>query len=142
MPEDSAVLGFDFGMKRIGVAVGQTLLGHANPLSTLQAKQGSPDWSRIKSLIQEWNATALIVGIPLNIDGTEQHTTHAARHFANQLEQHFGLPVHRVDERLSTVDARQRIFEEGGYRALQKAEVDSIAAKIIIEHWFSIMKGN
>lgn len=134
MPE-GVYIGFDFGYKRIGVAVGQRLTGSASPLSTVSAKQGLPDWPCIESTIKKWKPTALVVGLPKRIDDSEFYTTSASRGFARQLRKRFALPVHLEDERLSTVEARAQLFEEGGFRKLKKAEVDSIAACIILEQW-------
>ncbi|AMP90686.2 TPA: Holliday junction resolvase RuvX [Legionella pneumophila] len=128
-------LGFDFGYKRIGVAVGQRLTCSASPLSTIEAKAGIPDWNAIQKVITQWNPQALIVGLPTCIDDSELYTTSAARRFAKQLHKRFTLPVHLVDERLSTVEARGYLFEQGGYRRIKKAEVDSIAACVILEQW-------
>ena len=128
-------LGFDFGMKRIGVAVGQRLTGSASPVTTLQAKQGVPRWETIQLLIDQWRPESLIVGLPTRIDDGEQYTTSAARGFARQLRKRFALVVHLVDERLSTVEARAHLFDNGGYRNLKTSEVDSIAACIILEQW-------
>ncbi|MFI4962851.1 MAG: Holliday junction resolvase RuvX [Legionellales bacterium] len=128
-------LGFDFGYKRIGLAVGQRLTCSASPLSTLNAKLGIPDWDLVGKLIAEWRPDALIVGIPTCIDGSELYTTAAARRFAKQLRKRFALEVHLVDERLSTVEARAHLFAEGGYRKMKQAEVDGIAACIILEQW-------
>ena len=132
---DGVYLGFDFGYKRIGVAVGQRLTCSASPLSTLDAKLGIPDWHAVQKLIAQWSPQALIVGIPTCIDDTELYTTSAARRFAKQLRKRFALPVHLVDERLSTVEARGQLFEQGGYRKLKKAAIDGIAACIILEQW-------
>lgn len=132
---DQVFLGFDFGFKRIGVAIGQRLTCSANPLSTLVAKQGIPDWTAIQKMIQQWNPQALIVGLPTCIDDSELYTTVAARRFAKQLEKRFALSVHLVDERLSTVEARGQLFAEGGYRKLKNTAVDSIAACVILEQW-------
>ncbi len=134
MPEGT-YLGFDFGYKRIGVAVGQSLTGNASPLSTLAAKHGTPEWATIAKLLEQWQPQALIVGIPTCIDGSALYTTKAARFFANQLNKRFALPVHLVDERLSTVEAREQVFAQGGYRKLKNTEIDSIAACIILEQW-------
>lgn len=131
-------MAFDFGFKRIGVAVGHGLTGSARPLPTLQAKQGEPQWDQIKHMIQDWRPEALIVGLPTRIDGQEQYTTTAARHFAESLKTHFRLPVHLVDERLSTVEARARIFEQGGYKQLKRTEIDSMAACIILNQWIQV----
>lgn len=131
------LLGFDFGMKRIGVAVGQTLTQSARPLETLAANKGIPNWDRLQKLIQLWQPNAFVVGIPLNMDGTEQPLTAAASRFAKSLEERFKLPVYGIDERLSTKDARERLFNAGGFKALQKGQVDSIAAQLILQNWLT-----
>ena len=136
MPE-KVVLGFDFGMKRIGVALGNILMNHARPLETLAAKNGVPAWDRVACLIREWHADLLIVGIPLNLEGKEQNITLEARFFAQSLQARFELPVDLVDERLTTVEARQRLFDRGGYSHLVKSEVDAYAAEIIVEQWLA-----
>lgn len=132
---EGVYLGFDFGYKRIGVAVGQRLTGSASPLITLEAKQGVPHWDVVQKLLNEWRPLALIVGLPTCIDDTELYTTAAARGFARQLRKRFSLPVHLVDERLSTVEARSHLFEKGGYRKIKNTEIDTIAACIILEQW-------
>ena len=128
-------LAFDFGYKRIGVAVGQALTQTAQPLITLKAQSGVPEWAQIEKLLQQWRPSALIIGLPTCIDDSELYTTVAAKKFAAQLQKRFALPVHLVDERLSTVEARARLFEKGGYRKIKNSEVDSIAACIILEQW-------
>lgn len=132
---DGVYLGFDFGYKRIGVAVGQGLTASASPLSTLEAKLGVPNWDTVNKLLNQWKPLALIVGLPTCIDDSEQYTTAAARGFARQLRKRFALSVHLVDERLSTVEARARLFAKGGYRKIKNSQVDSIAACIILEQW-------
>jgi putative Holliday junction resolvase len=128
-------LGFDFGFKRIGVAVGQTLTKSARPLATISAKYGEPEWSKLEKLISEWQPQALIVGLPTCIDDSALYTTKAAKTFAEQLHTRFSVPVHLVDERLSTVEARSILFSQGGYRKIRRTEVDGIAACIILEQW-------
>lgn len=135
MTETGFYLGFDFGFKRIGVAVGQVITGTARPLSTLAAIQGVPKWEQLAKLIAEWRPQALIVGLPSCVDGSEQYTTKAARAFAHQLETRYSLPVHLVDERYSTVEAKSKLFEKGGYRTLAATQIDSIAACLILEQW-------
>lgn len=136
MPE-GVYLGFDFGYKRIGLAVGQRLTCSARPLTTLVAKQGIPDWNVVAKVIAQWSPLALIVGIPTCMDDTELYTTAAARRFAKQLGKQFALEVHLVDERLSTVEARGHLFEQGGYKKIKKTEIDGIAACIILEQWLN-----
>ena len=133
--------GFDFGMKYIGVAVGQTLTQSATPLTTLTAKDGIPDWEQIDALIQTWQPQLLIVGLPLNMDGSEQAITHVAKRFAKRLAHRFQLPVQHIDERLTSVDARARLYANGGYRALADGDVDSVAAQLIVETWMLSAKG-
>lgn len=130
------LLGFDFGTKRIGVAVGQTITRTARPLGTIQAKEGEPQWEALDKIIHTWKPDALIVGIPLNMDGTEQYLTQAARRFEDALRERFNIPVFGIDERLTTKDARAQIFKKGGYKALQNGQVDSVAAQLILETWF------
>ncbi len=133
----STLLAFDFGTKSIGVAVGQALTGSARALPALKAQDGIPDWGQIEALLQEWQPAALVVGLPLNMDGTEQPLTTRARKFASRLHGRFGVQVELQDERLSSVAARADLFERGGYRALSKGRVDSQSAVIILEDWFA-----
>jgi len=130
------LLAFDFGTKSIGVAIGQQLTGTARPLVALKAQDGTPDWSKIETLLKEWQPDRVIVGLPLNMDGSEQPLTARARKFANRLHGRFGVQVDLHDERLSTVEARAELFERGGFRALNKGSVDSLSAVIILESWF------
>lgn len=132
---EGVFLGFDFGYKRIGVAVGQSITAKAQPLKPLQAQQGIPRWTEVKQLIEEWNPQALVVGIPSCIDDKPLYTTDAAHRFANQLSDMFSLPIYRVDERLTTIEARSKLFNQGGYKKLQTVSVDSIAACLILEQW-------
>jgi len=121
------LLGFDFGMKRIGVAVGQTVTRTARPLGVIPAKAGEPQWEPLDKMIKTWQPDALIVGIPLNMDGTEQALTVAAKKFADLLKKRFELPIYGIDERLTTKDAREQLFTKGGYKALQNTQIDSVA---------------
>ncbi|MFU9135571.1 Holliday junction resolvase RuvX [Erwinia tasmaniensis] len=130
------LLAFDFGTKSIGVAIGQQLTGTARPLNALKAQDGIPDWSKIEALLKEWQPDRVVVGLPLNMDGTEQPLTVRARKFANRLHGRFGVQVDLHDERLSTVEARADLFAQGGFRALNKGSVDSLSAVIILESWF------
>ncbi|AIX49211.1 MULTISPECIES: Holliday junction resolvase RuvX [Pantoea] len=134
--QNATLLGFDFGTKSIGVAVGQQLTGTARPLTALKAQEGTPDWNLIEKLLKEWQPDYVVVGLPLNMDGTEQPLTARARKFANRLHGRFGVRVELQDERLSTVEARADLFKRGGFRALQKGQVDSQSAVIILQDWF------
>lgn len=134
----NVLLGFDFGTKRIGVAVGQTITKTARPLSTITAKDGIPAWDTIDALIKKWRPDALVVGIPLNMDGTDQPISEKARHFAHTIQKRYELTLFEMDERLTTKDARERVFREGGYKALQNQQIDSVAAQLILQNWFAI----
>ncbi len=132
---DEVYIGFDFGYKRIGMAVGSKITNTASPLNTINAERGVPNWQIIQKVINQWRPKALIVGVPTCIDGSEQYTTKPAKQFAKQLELRFTLPVYLVDERLSTIEARERLFALGGYKKIQKSAVDGIAACVILEQW-------
>lgn len=134
--KSNQILAFDYGEKRIGVAVGQAVTGTANPIDALAAKSGEPDWNLVQKLIDEWQPSYVVVGSPLNMDGTEQLLTKRAQKFANRLHGRFGLDVRMIDERLSSVAAREELFEQLGYRGLQKHSIDSLAACHILETWF------
>ncbi|MGR2856339.1 Holliday junction resolvase RuvX [Erwinia sp. 1181_3] len=136
MMSSMTMLSFDFGTKSIGVAIGQQLTGTARPLTALKANDGVPDWNKIEALLKEWQPDRVVVGLPLNMDGTEQPLTVRARKFANRLHGRFGVQIELHDERLSTVEARAELFERGGFRALSKGSVDSLSAVIILESWF------
>jgi len=126
------LLCFDYGEKRIGVAVGQTLTGTTSALSTLAARAGVPDWNAVAALLAEWDPDALVLGLPLNMDGTEQPLTARVRRFARRLSQHHPLPLYFADERLSTREARGR---EGA--APPREGRDALAAQIILEGWMA-----
>lgn len=128
-------LGFDYGFKRIGVAVGQSITANARPLTTVLASNGQPNWVDVDQLVQEWQPEALIIGLPTCLDGKEQYTTVAAKAFAKKLAKRYSLDVHLVDERLTTVEARSRLFAQGGYRRIQQSQVDAVAAVLILEQW-------
>ncbi len=106
--EVGCVLAFDFGLKHIGTAVGQTITQTASPLKTLPAKNGAPRWSSVQTLIEQWQPVRLLVGLPYNMDGSENFVCTHARDFAAELERRFGLPVTLVDERLTTREAMER----------------------------------
>ena len=131
------LLGFDFGTKSIGVAVGQEITGTASPLSALKAVNGIPNAEQLAALFEQWTPHLVIVGLPLNMDGSNQQITFAAKKFANRLHANFRIPVETLDERLTTVDAKARLFEMGGFKKLEKGKVDSVSACLILESWMS-----
>lgn len=126
MPEPRAqtILAFDFGLKRIGVAVGEPELGTAHPLPAVSA------FVQIEKLVAEWRPAHLVVGLPTSASGEPHKMTRQAEDFARRLERRFKLPVTRVDERFTSVEAESRL------RGLKKKPVDSVAAQLILEQYF------
>ncbi len=132
----SCILAFDYGLKSIGVAVGQRLTGTASTLKALKAVDGTPDWIQIEALLKEWQPELVVVGLPLNMDGTEQPFTARVHKFINRLHGRFGVKVQAHDERLTTVESRAELFSQGGFKKLSKDAVDCFSAKLILESWF------
>lgn len=134
-------VGFDFGKKFIGVAVGQEITGSATPLGSVKANDGIPHWDNLEKYIKEWQPDAIVVGLPLNMDGSEQQLTLDAKKFGKRLQGRFGIEVLFQDERLTTADAKAQLFSRGGYRNLKKDNIDAESAKLIIESYFESMYG-
>ena len=131
------LLAFDFGHRRIGVAVGQTLTGSANALAVVPVAN-KPDWQAIAKIIEEWKPVAVVVGLPLAADGGETDMSKDARRFGRQLEGRFGLKVLFEDERLTSFGAEERFVEarsRGTMRRKDAALKDAMAAQIILENW-------
>ncbi len=141
MPEANAprtLLAFDFGTKNIGVAIGQELTRSSTALDTLHAREGKPDWNEVRLLLDKWKPDALVVGIPLEMDGGEQAMTHAARRFANRLKGRYHLPVLEADERLTSRIAEQILKEESGRKPRDDDErIHQISAQLILDTFFS-----
>lgn len=131
------LLGFDFGMKNIGIAVGQELTATANPLTAIKARDGIPDWSQIEKLLKEWQPDLLIVGLPLNMDGTEQEMTAAAKRFGNRLNGRFNIPVEWQDERLTTYEALDQMRIRSKMDSRQRSDVDQLSAQLILQSWLN-----
>jgi len=133
------LLGFDVGSRRIGVAVGNTLSESARGIDVVAMREDGPDWAHIERLVKQWRPNQLLVGDPLTLNGDVQEITRIARRFAEQLGERSGLPVALVDERSSSREADRRFAERrAGGRARRKdaAQLDAVAAEIIIERWF------
>jgi len=135
--ETKTVVGFDFGMKRIGVAVGQIVTRTATPLPLIKAQDGAPKWDEVKKILDEWQPQLLIVGLPVHMDGTEQLLTKAARRFGNRLSGRFNLPVEWVDERLTSYEAESMVEELGLTLNEGQLSIDSLSATLIVEQWFN-----
>ncbi|WP_084004704.1 Holliday junction resolvase RuvX [Terasakiispira papahanaumokuakeensis] len=129
------VLAFDFGSRRIGVAVGNELTESARPLSPLPARDGIPQWPQLEALLKEWAPDLLIVGLPLNMDGTDSPMSLRARKFAKRLFGRFGLPCGLVDERGSTREAKTIARGQGHQGNYREDSVDGLAASLILESW-------
>lgn len=137
MTSSRTILGFDFGMKNIGIAVGQDLTHTANPLTAIKARDGIPDWEQIHKLLDEWKPQLLIVGLPLNMDGTEQDMTAAARRFGNRLHGRFNIPVEWQDERLTTYEALDQMGIRSKMDTRQRSDVDQLSAQLILQSWLN-----
>lgn len=123
------IMAFDFGMSKIGVAVGQRITKSANPLTILKAKDGIPNWQEVEQLINEWQPALLVVGLPLNMDGTESEMSMRAEKFSRRLYGRFNLPCETVDERLSSFEAAEYAEKDG--------KLDAIAASLILRTWLN-----
>ena len=131
------VLAFDFGERRIGVAVGELQLGVAHPLDTIDARANDVRFARIEALVNEWQPVLLLVGLPLALDGSEHAMTAQARRFALRLQGRYGIETRLVDERLTSVEAEQQVRELGLDVRRSRSRIDQLAAKLILESYFS-----
>lgn len=129
----SAILAFDFGTKRIGTAVGDTEIGIAHPLITIPAASKEQRYAAIAKLIQEWQPSRLIVGMPAHLDGVEHELSRLARKFARELGARFGLPVELIDERLTSAAAESSLAEAGVAPRKRKPLLDQVAAQHILQ---------
>jgi putative Holliday junction resolvase len=135
------VLAFDFGLRRIGVACGDTVSRSASALQAVPADSGNPRWEAVAALLRDWQPDLAVVGLPYNVDGSDSKQTLAARGFAAELTRRYALEVALVDERYSSLEAEARLksARESGLRRrrVAKADVDAAAACVILERWFS-----
>jgi putative Holliday junction resolvase len=119
------------------VAVGNEETGTSQPLTTLRARDGIPDWNQIGALLQEWKPTQLIVGLPLNMDDSESELSQRARKFGRRLEGRFAISVSYMDERLSSFEAKQQLREQGHRGNYKDNPADSVAAELILRSWLA-----
>lgn len=138
MPESTSrrVMAFDFGTRRIGVAVGQDLLATGQPVALIPARDGIPDWHQIEALLTEWQPDLVVVGLPLNMDDSENDMCARARKFGKRLHGRYHVPVEMVDERLTSFEAKGDVMAAGGSRDFGRHGVDDRAAVLILETWF------
>lgn len=131
------IIAFDFGLRRIGVAVGQQVTNSASPLETVSNSDSGPDWQRIETIVREWHPQRLIVGMPMHADGSPAEFADTVQQFIDALAR-FDLPIEAVDERFSSIEAEAtlRSRREDGLRGrISKAAIDSAAATLIAERW-------
>ncbi|EAT11214.1 Holliday junction resolvase RuvX [Bermanella marisrubri] len=143
MPDDKPtekikrVMGFDFGTKRMGVAMGQRLTQQAQGISCINAKDGKPNWEQLDALVEEWQPDGFVVGLPFNMDGSESDMSRRANKFSKRLHGRYGLPSYTIDERLTTFEAKH-IARQQGHKGHYKSDpVDELAAQFILETWLS-----
>lgn len=130
------VLAFDFGERRIGIAVGEHLINNANPLMTIDNESNEVRFAAITQLINEWQPKLLVVGLPLSLDGSETEVTQLCKKFARRLNGRFNLPVIMIDERYSSTEASQLLNESGIKGRAQKSMLDQVAAQTILRSYF------
>lgn len=131
------VLAFDFGTRRIGVASGQEMLGTGQAVAMLPARDGVPAWDTIEALLKEWQPDLVLVGLPLNMDDSENDMCARARKFGKRLHGRFHVSVAMVDERLTSFEAKGQVMAQGGSRDYGQHGVDDRAAVLILETWFN-----
>jgi len=136
------VLGFDFGLARIGVAVGETETGMAQAISVIAGEANEVRFNAIAALVKEWQPERFVVGLPTHTDGTEHEMTARCRRFANQLNGRFGLPAELVDERLSSLEADTLLAELGRGWKKRKQHLDAVAAQRILQTWLDSRHAN
>jgi putative pre-16S rRNA nuclease len=129
------VIAFDYGLRQIGVAVGNCLTASTQPLSIVRAKDGIPNWQELEALVREWQPDLIVVGDPLNMDGSDGALGERARKFSRRLHGRLGLPVEMTDERLSSFEAKQALQEQGHRGNYNRQPADSVAAQLILQTW-------
>jgi putative Holliday junction resolvase len=132
LPASGTILAFDFGLRQIGVAVGNSVTGTSQALTTLAARDGTPDWAAVTGLVTEWQPGLLVVGLPLNMDDSESEMSALARRFGRRLEGRYQLPVTWVDERLSSFEAKRQLRDAGHRGDFRESPADALAAEMIL----------
>ena len=135
----NTLLGIDFGLRRIGLATGQTLTGSATPLSTLDNRHDQTNWADLDKVIDEWKPDAIVIGLPLNRDGSDHALTKTVRQFRDTLSQRYNGPIHWQDERGSSLEAESSLSHQRAAgdlrRKVKKEDIDKLAAAIILQRW-------
>lgn len=133
----TSIMGFDFGTKRTGIAMGQRITQTANGIGCISARDGIPNWEQLDKLVQEWQPHAFVVGLPINMDGTASEMSRRANKFSNRLNARYRIPSFTIDERLSTFAAKEEAKSQGHKGHYKSDPVDALAAQYILESWFS-----
>jgi putative Holliday junction resolvase len=131
------IIAFDFGLRQIGIAVGNAVTASTQPLTTIRAKEGIPQWPEVEKILKEWQPDMIVVGEPLNMDGSDGELTERARKFGRRVHGRFGLPVENMDERLSSFEAKQSLRELGHSGDYKTSPIDSYAAELILRTWMA-----
>ena len=133
--KEGNVIGFDFGQKRIGVAIGNNISKTAQALITINSVSNNQKFEVIQKIIEEWQPISIVVGVPFNVDGSEHKVTNLSKKFAKQLEQKYSLPTHLIDERYTSIEANHEIKDKKIDLKKKKLLIDQIAAKIILQSY-------
>ena len=136
--ESSVIMAFDYGLRNIGIAIGQNITKSSSTFYAIKAKEGEPDWIKLDSIVKEWEPTLFIVGDPFNMDGTRSEFQKRISQFSTKLKNRYKIRLHMMDERLTTKEAKERI-KTGSSELKESTNKHSISAQIILEDWFRSM---
>ena len=134
--EVGVIVAFDFGLKHIGMAVGQEITNTAQTFYSLKAESGEPNWDELDIIVRDWQPKLFVVGNPINMDGSDSDIKEKSDKFSNLIRQRYNIPVELMDERLSTREARERMKSDSGHFVDTSADTHQISAQIILESWF------
>ena len=134
--EAGVIVAFDFGLKHIGMAVGQEITNTAQTFYSLKAESGEPNWDELDIIVRDWQPKLFVVGNPINMDGSDSDIKEKSDKFSNLIRQRYNIPVELMDERLSTREARERMKSDSGHFVDASADTHQISAQIILESWF------
>ena len=134
--EAGVIVAFDFGLKHIGMAIGQEITNTAQTFYSLKAESGEPNWDELDIIVRDWQPKLFVVGNPINMDGSDSDMKEKSDKFSNLIRQRYNIPVELMDERLSTREARERMKSDSGPFVDASADTHQISAQIILESWF------
>ena len=134
--EAGVIVAFDFGLKHIGMAIGQEITNTAQTFYSLKAESGEPNWDELDIIVRDWQPKLFVVGNPINMDGSDSDIKEKSDKFSNLIRQRYNIPVELMDERLSTREARERMKSDSVHFVEASADTHQISAQIILESWF------